>query len=251
MTKIITVHAFRNGVGRSTLIVNLAALLAARGLRVGVVETNVGMPSLRILFGLGNEANFHSLNAYLDGECTLEQAICHITPHVGNNLSGEVFLIPANSSPSDTTLQMPNCHNKRQLHLGIDKFSQACTLDMLFIDPPAGLAQDTLECLSLAQIGLLLMRPDRQDYQGTGFLLDIFRKVDALQTMLFVNNVPTQLDFRQIRMDMQQQYECPVTAVIPHSSDILELGRKGIFVLRYPKDPFTELYQQITNTLMV
>lgn len=251
MTKIITVHAFRNGVGRSTLIVNLVTLLAARGLRVGVVEANLHMPSLRILFALKDEIGKHSFRAYLCGECPLEQAIYRITPSIGKSLSGEVFLIPANSSPSAMPPELSCYSDVESLRLGLTEVAQTHQLDLLFIDPPAGLPRDALECVGAAHIGLLLMRPDRQDYQGTGFLLDIFRKLDALQTLLLVNDAPTQLDFRQIRADLQQQYQYPVTAVVPHSQEMMAFKSKNIFVLQYPNAPLTKLYQQLINMLLV
>jgi hypothetical protein len=39
---------------------------------------------------------------------------------------------------------------------------------------------------------------------------------------------------------MEQTYGCPVTAVLPHSDDILVFGSAGLFTLHHPDHPITE-----------
>jgi MinD-like ATPase involved in chromosome partitioning or flagellar assembly len=41
MTKIVSVHSFRGGTGKSNTTANLAALAAGQGRRVGVVDTDI------------------------------------------------------------------------------------------------------------------------------------------------------------------------------------------------------------------
>ncbi|MGH2523697.1 MAG: P-loop NTPase, partial [Anaerolineales bacterium] len=62
---IVSVHSFRRGTGKSHLTANLAALLAVEGRRVGVMDTNLQSPSLRILFGLDGATP--TLNDYVWG----------------------------------------------------------------------------------------------------------------------------------------------------------------------------------------
>ncbi len=65
MAKIISVHSFRGGTGKSNTTANVATVLASQGLRVGVIDTDIQSPGIHILFGLdGNKIN-HSLNDYL------------------------------------------------------------------------------------------------------------------------------------------------------------------------------------------
>lgn len=55
MSKIISVHSFRGGTGKSNTSANLAYLCAAQGLRVGVVDTDIQSPGIHVLFGLDEE----------------------------------------------------------------------------------------------------------------------------------------------------------------------------------------------------
>jgi MinD-like ATPase involved in chromosome partitioning or flagellar assembly len=41
MPQIISIHSYRGGTGKSNITANLAALLAANGRRVGVVDTDI------------------------------------------------------------------------------------------------------------------------------------------------------------------------------------------------------------------
>jgi len=51
MARIVAVHSFRGGTGKSNVTANLAALLAAAGHRVGVVDTDIQSPGIHVLFG--------------------------------------------------------------------------------------------------------------------------------------------------------------------------------------------------------
>jgi len=55
MAKIISIHSFRGGTGKSNVTANLAMLLAQSGRRVGVVDTDLQSPGLHVLFGLEEE----------------------------------------------------------------------------------------------------------------------------------------------------------------------------------------------------
>src|SRR5512136_2134217 len=101
MAKIISIHSFRRGTGKSNLVANMAALLAAEGRRVGAVDTDLQSPSLHILFGLGEGDIGHSLNDYLRGKCAIEQAAYPMAPRLSAEVKGEVFLIPSNADTNE------------------------------------------------------------------------------------------------------------------------------------------------------
>ncbi len=51
MYKIVSVHSFRGGTGKSNTTANVAAILASLGQRVGVVDTDIQSPGIHVLFG--------------------------------------------------------------------------------------------------------------------------------------------------------------------------------------------------------
>ena len=99
MSKIVSVHSFRGGTGKSNLSANLAVLTALKGKRVGVVDTDVQSPGIHVLFGFDEDRIDRALNDYLWGRCAIEETAYD----VGTVLEGApnvpaeaaIFLIPS------------------------------------------------------------------------------------------------------------------------------------------------------------
>ena len=58
MSRIVSIHSFRGGTGKSNTTANLAAILAASGRRVGVIDTDIQSPGIHVLFGLARRRRF-------------------------------------------------------------------------------------------------------------------------------------------------------------------------------------------------
>ncbi len=101
MTKIILVHSFRHGVGRSNILANLAFLLATTGQRVGIIDTDTESPAAHLFFGLTDKDINYSFNDYLLGNCNIEQAAHTISSTT--KTKGQIFLIPGRVSISSTS----------------------------------------------------------------------------------------------------------------------------------------------------
>jgi MinD-like ATPase involved in chromosome partitioning or flagellar assembly len=71
MAKIISIHSFRGGTGKSNSTANIASLLASDGLRVGIVDTDIQSPGIHVLFGMNEDDMQYSLNDYLWGKCDI------------------------------------------------------------------------------------------------------------------------------------------------------------------------------------
>ncbi|MBC8445570.1 MAG: P-loop NTPase, partial [Chloroflexi bacterium] len=95
MSQIVSIHSFRGGTGKSNTAANFAALLAMEGRRVAVIDTDIQSPGIHVLFGLHEEDMAHSLNDYLWGRCSIEQAACDVTPRLDADIKGQIFLVPS------------------------------------------------------------------------------------------------------------------------------------------------------------
>jgi septum site-determining protein MinD len=92
---IISVHSFRGGTGKSNTTANLAAILAQRGRRVGVIDTDIQSPGIHVLFGLDGNSISSSLNDYLWGGRPIEEAAHDVTPNGQLGGEGKIYLPPA------------------------------------------------------------------------------------------------------------------------------------------------------------
>jgi MinD-like ATPase involved in chromosome partitioning or flagellar assembly len=243
MSKIISVHSFRGGTGKSNTAANLAAILAQQGQRVGVVDTDVQSPGVHIILGLGDEIPPYSLNDYLHGECDIEQAALDMTPKLGVNITGRIYLIPSSTQVSEITRVLRG-YDVGILVDGYEQLIDRLNLDALIIDTHPGLNNETLMSVSVSDALALILRPDYQDYQGTAVVLDVSRRLGVENMLLVANKVPQSIPLPELKARLEEQYHCPVGAILPHSDEMMTLGSEGVFTLHYPNHFIT---QELTN----
>ena len=117
------------------------------------------------------------------------------------------------------------------------------------MDTHPGLNEETLLSLVISDALLIIMRPDRQDYEGTGITARVAKELAVPHVQIMVNKAPVSLDHAQIAKQVEAAYGCPVVAVLPHSDELMLLASEGLFVLRNPDHPLTELYRRVANTI--
>src|SRR3954464_4459840 len=98
MAKVITMHSFRRGTGKSNVAANIAVLLALQGRRVALVDANFNSPGLQTLFSLHVANLGHSFNDYLFEECDIQQAAYDVTAGLPQTTGGRLFVVPASSN---------------------------------------------------------------------------------------------------------------------------------------------------------
>lgn len=250
MSKIISIHSFRGGTGKSNTTANIAALLAAEGQRVGVVDTDIQSPGIHILFGLAGLDITHSLNDYLWGRCEIGQTAHDVTQNVNGPVNGRLFLIPSSVQPNEIVNVLREGYDVSLLTSGFRKLIKELNLDVLMIDTHPGLNEETLFSIAISHSLAIIMRPDQQDYEGTGVTVEVARSLDVPRMMLIVNKMPPAFDPAEVQARVEQTYGCEVAAVLPHSDEMMSLASSGIFALRYPHHPLTALYRQVAVKLV-
>jgi septum site-determining protein MinD len=251
MAKIISIHSFRGGTGKSNTTANLAALLAAQGQRVGVIDTDIQSPGIHIRFGVAGEEIQASLNDYLWHGRDIKDAALDVTPNLGGTIKGRVFLIPSSVKPGEITRVLREGYDAQLLTSGLRRLVDELNLDVLLIDTHPGLNEETLLSLVISHALLIVMRPDQQDYEGTGITVKVAQGLQVPHLRLMVNKTPPSLDPAAVKAKVEQAYGCRVAAVLPHSDEMMEMGSSGIFILRYPDHPMTALYKQVVAELIV
>jgi len=249
MPKIISVHSFRGGTGKSNTTANLAALLAAQGRRVGVIDTDIQSPGIHILFNLNEEEVTYSLNDYLWGKCEIKETAYDVTSRLAAQIQGRIFLIPSSIKVGEISRVLREGYDVGVLNDGFQQILTDLDLDVLMIDTHPGLNEETLLSIAISDVLLIILRPDRQDYQGTGVTVEVARRLEVPRLLLVVNNVPTAVDLGEVKVRVAQTYNCDVAAVLPHSDEMMSLASAGIFVLRYPDHPMAVTLKQLAATL--
>jgi septum site-determining protein MinD len=250
MARIISIHSFRGGTGKSNTTANLAALLAAGGQRVGVIDTDIQSPGIHVLFGFGEDQARHSLNDYLWGKCGIAETAHDVTANLGGDIRGKVFLIPSSIKAGEIARVLREGYDVGRLNDGLRELIRTFQLDILLIDTHPGLNEETLLAIAISHVLVIILRPDQQDYQGTGVAVEVARQLDVPRLLLVVNKVPAQLSLMEVGARIAATYHAEVAAVLPHSDELMLLASAGIFALQHPQHPVTMIYRQLAAKLM-
>ena len=203
MTKVISIHSFRGGTGKSNTSSNLAGQLAAAGNRVAVVDTDIQSPGIHVLFGFSDDLD-NTLNDYLWGKIPIAQAAHEVTDRIAANATvapgGALYLIPSSMKSGDIARVVREGYDVGTLNDGFRDLARDLQFDYLLIDTHPGLNEETLLSITISDVLLLLMRPDRQDFQGTAVTVDVARKLGVPELFLIINKVPSNIDVADLRL---------------------------------------------------
>ncbi|NJP06326.1 MAG: MinD/ParA family protein [Chloroflexaceae bacterium] len=253
MSKVISIHSFRGGTGKSNTTANVAAILVGRGLRVGIVDTDIQSPGIHALFGLDENDMDLSLNDYLWGKCEIRDAAQDVTAALkaqDPSIKGQAFLIPSSIKAGEIARILREGYDVGLLNDGFQRLLVDLSLDVLMIDTHPGLNEETLLSIAISDSLAIIMRPDNQDYQGTGVAVEVARKLDVPNLVLVVNKVPQVFDFDEVQARVEHIYGCEVGAVLPHSDEMMALASSGIFALRYPDNTMSQKLRLLAHRLI-
>ena len=244
MTKIIAFHSFRRGAGTSNLLASCAVLLAMDGKRVGVIDTDFQSPSDHILFGLPENRLQKTMNDYLWESIDCRDAVYDVTP---TDISGKIYLAPASPDMKHIMRVLHENYEADKLNKAFSEISKAFELDFLMVDTTSGLNEETLVSLAGSDTLILMLRLDKQDYQGTAVMVSLAQKLEIPHLKMVVSQMPDAFDIKDVQREVQEKYRLPVTAVLPYTEEMLMLAGKGIFTREYPTHPLTTIIKQMTQ----
>lgn len=245
MSRVVAFHSFRGGTGKSNTTANVAVLAAARGLRVGVIDTDIQSPGIHILLGIDQSTLTRSLNDYLWGRCAIADTAHDVTDGLDASLAGRVFLIPSSIDATDIARVMHDGYDVSLLHEGIGALVRDLSLDLLLLDTHPGLNEETLLSIAVSDAVAIVLRPDQQDYEGTSVTVSVARKLKVPEMMLVVNKSPSVFDDADVKASVEAAYDCEVAVVLPHSDELMAFSSRGVFVLDQPDHPLVALYEQL------
>ena len=162
----------KGGVGKSTLTADLGVLLAGRGLRVLLVDLDLGLANLDVLLRLSTS---YTLEDALEGKCTF--ADCVVSGPEG------VHVLPAGSGNAD--MGRPDAERREAVLGAVRELAQA--YDLVLGDTAAGIGHDVLAFAAAADHVFVVTTP------SPAALTDAYGLIKALDTWGFEsgNEVPT------------------------------------------------------------
>ena len=250
MPKVVSVHSYRGGTGKSNFTANLATTVALQGHRVGVVDTDVPSPGIHNLFCLEPEQMGKTLNNYLWGESSIEDAAYDVSANVGLAGSGKLYLVPSSVKADDIARILKDGYDVRLMNDGFRSLVKGLKLDYLFIDTHPGLSKETFLSIAISHVLILILRPDKQDYQGTAVTMDVARQLKVRKMLLTINKAHSKLNLEALKQKVEETYGETVAGVFPLSEEVVQLASEGVFCVKYPEHPMSQEFRKVSQQII-
>ncbi|MDD9376741.1 MinD/ParA family protein [Streptomyces sp. ZAF1911] len=242
MTRTIVVHSYRGGTGKSSVLANLALLLAAEGRRVGVIDTDIQSPTLDLLFRLGPGP---SLADYLLGRCEIEAAAQEVVTGCGR---GSLYVVPARTGTAALRELMTTGYDVGLLPEGFDRLALHHALDVLLLDTHAGLNNESVTAMASADVLLIMARADRIDLLGVEETIALTGRLACRRTLV-MSMAPEGIDRQAARRRAEEVYRTPLAGILPYVPEMAALYGERIFSEAHPDHPLVGEFRTIISAL--
>jgi len=189
-SRVIAMVSGKGGVGKTNMMANIAVAAAGLGKRVLLVDGDLGLANVDVLFGLTPR---YTAADVISGGCCFEDAL----------VAGPrgVFVLPAASGRSD----LPGLRAGAMAGLLVPLFAAAPSYDLVLVDAGAGIGSSVISLAAASQQALLLITPEPTclaDAYATLKVLD--REVQDLPVDVLVNQVRDELHARDTHSRLER-----------------------------------------------
>jgi MinD-like ATPase involved in chromosome partitioning or flagellar assembly len=158
--------------------------------------------------------------------------------------------VPSSIKITEISRVLHQGYDARMLKDGFRDLIRDLELDYLLIDTHPGLNEETLLSIAISHVLIIILRPDRQDYQGTSVTLEVAKKLGVPDMYLVLNKLLPDLEPDAYRTRLTETYQTEVGAVLPLSTQVARLASADIFCLTEPDHPFSRGIAELTAKIV-
>lgn len=253
MGKIVAVHSYKGGTGKTLLSVNIAAIFAKHGKKVCLFDLDFRAPSLATLLKI-DKAEYW-MNDYLNGVCEIDKVLVDMSNRINN--AGELYVGLAN--PSTEAIRDMTAKDRKWEMRALGRLLSLRTsmlnneeFDYIVFDTSPGLQYSSINAIVAADLVLVATTFDRSDVDGTRRMLrelyDLFeKKTEIVLNKVLDGSVRTGKD--EVRNRLKDTYQAPLLGVVPCFCDVLKAEGGLVFAQDKPDHPFTKILEEMANKI--
>ena len=253
MGKIVAVHSYKGGTGKTLLSVNLAATFAKHGKKVCLFDLDFRAPSLFAILKVENSECW--LNDYLNGNCSIDKVLVDLSSRVQGNGNFYVALAnPATEAIRDMSAKdrkwemraLGKLLSLRNALLSDEKF------DYLVFDTSPGLQYSSINAIVPAAFVVVATTSDRSDVNGTKRMLRELYNLFEKKTGLVINKVldsASKSKKDEMNSRVKNVYQVPLLGLVPCFCEILRAEGNFIFAQDKPTHPFTKILDEMAKKI--
>ena len=242
-TRVFAITSGKGGVGKTAVVANLAVLLARMGKRVLILDADLGLANIDVVFGL---APGHNLNHFFTGEQPLE-AILTDGPE-------GIKILPAGSGVQRFTRL--DSEQKLRLLEALDGMNN--DFDFVLIDTEAGISENVTYFNTAAHEILVVTTPEPTAITDAYALMKLLsNQYHEKHFNLIVNFIKTEeeaLDvYRKLTMVANRYLDIAIDYIgsIPRDKLMVEaIRRQQVLVQLFPDSKTTGAFEALARTIM-
>ena len=253
MSKIIAVHSYKGGTGKTLLSVNLAATFAKQGKNVCLFDPDFRAPSLFAILKVENAECY--LNDYLNGTCDINKVLIDLSSRIPGG--GKFFVGLAN--PSTEAIRDMSAKDRKWEMRALGRLLSLRNalltdkgFDYIIFDTSPGLQYSSINAIVTADLVVVATTGDRSDVDGTRRMLRELYNLFEKKTGLVINKVlDAASKTKRDEMDEKARtvYQVPMLGLVPCFCEILRAEGSFIFVRDKPDHPFTKILYEMTRKI--
>lgn len=242
-TRVFSITSGKGGVGKTAMVANMAVILARAGKRVLILDADLGLANIDVVFGL---APAHNLNHFFAGDISLKSTF------VDGPLG--IKILPAGSGVQRfTRLGMPQKH---RLLEALDSMDE--DFDFVLIDTEAGISENVTYFNTAAQEIIVVTTPDPTAITDAYALMKLLsNQYQEKHFNLIVNCIKTEeeaLDvYRKLTMVANRYLDISIDYMgsIPMDKQMVDAIRKQqVMVQLFPDSKTSRAFESLAGTLL-
>ncbi len=248
--KIVSIVSYRGGTGKSNISANISACLMKQNMKIAVLDTDLKSPGVHLLFGLDQSNINMTLVDFLWNKCTIEDTVYDVTNQVAPQSKGKCWLVPASLSTKAISRLIAEGYDINNLNSHFDNLISHLDLDYLIIDTHPGLNEESMMATAIADILIMIIRPDQQDFYGSALIAEIIKKLEVPNVYIIANKVTSTVDKEDLKQHMKDTFGFDTIGLIPLSEEFAQLGSKNLFLLTNPNHDISDTFESIARTII-
>lgn len=253
MSKIIAVHSYKGGTGKTLLSVNLAATFAKHGKKVCLFDLDFRAPSLTTILKVEKADCW--MNDYLNGTCEIDKVLLDLSDRVHNK--GKFFVGLAN--PATEAIRDMSAKDRKWEMRALGRLLALRNsilndkgFDYIVFDTSPGLQYSSINAIVSSDLVLVATTFDRSDVDGTRRMLrelyDLFeKKTEIVLNKIFDATSKARKD--EVQAKIKDVYQVPLLGVIPCFCDVLKAEGNIIFAEEKPDHQFARILDEMANEI--
>ncbi|MDI9644210.1 MAG: AAA family ATPase [Candidatus Verstraetearchaeota archaeon] len=255
MKKLVAIHSFKGGTGKSYLAANLSTIYALQGKKVCLLDMDFRAPTQHVVFE-PKEVK-HWLNDVMNGSAEIKDCIIDCSDKIENK--GKLFVGFADFS-TEAIREMISKGRKwetealQRILLMRKDLLEKLDFDVCIADTSPGIQYSSINAVVAADVAVVVSTLDDSDIYGTAKMINELYEVFQKRVAIIINKAigggnMGDLERAKIVDALQEKYKQAIIGVLPCYCEVGKIKRASIFSYHYPKHPFTEMLRMIAAKL--